>query len=59
VCRYLHLLMHFVYQVHVRRAKDLPTADVVGSSDAFVEMTTDGKHVVSTRVIPDSLNPVC
>jgi Ca2+-dependent lipid-binding protein len=51
--------MHFVYQVHVRRAKDLPTADVVGSSDAFVEMTTDGKHVVSTRVIPDSLNPVC
>jgi len=45
-------------QVVVRRAKNLPVADVVGSSDPFVELTTDGKHVVSTRVIQNSLNPV-
>jgi len=51
--------MHIHSQVNVMRAKDLPTADVVGSSDAFVELTTDGKHTVSTRVIPDSLEPVC
>lgn len=42
----------------MKRAQQLPTADVVGSSDAFVELTTDGKHIESTRVIPDSLTPV-
>eukprot|EP00967_Tisochrysis_lutea_P087619 scaffold124022_cov16-Tisochrysis_lutea.AAC.1 len=44
-------------QVHVIQARGLPVADIVGTSDAFVELTTDGKHVVSTPVIPDNVNP--
>eukprot|EP00983_Pelagomonas_calceolata_P098466 1158355-Pelagomonas_calceolata.AAC.1 len=39
------------------RPEGLPVADIVGTSDAFVELTTDGKHVVSTPVIPDNVNP--
>eukprot|EP00200_Dunaliella_tertiolecta_P001773 CAMPEP_0202346946 /NCGR_PEP_ID=MMETSP1126-20121109/5518_1 /ASSEMBLY_ACC=CAM_ASM_000457 /TAXON_ID=3047 /ORGANISM="Dunaliella tertiolecta, Strain CCMP1320" /LENGTH=747 /DNA_ID=CAMNT_0048938425 /DNA_START=160 /DNA_END=2400 /DNA_ORIENTATION=+ len=47
-----------IMKVHVIQARGLPVADIVGTSDAFVELTTDGKHVVSTPVIPDNVNPV-
>eukprot|EP00798_Chlamydomonas_sp_ICE-L_P001534 gene1534-32911_t len=43
--------------VTVNRATKLKSTDIGGRSDPLVEMTTDGRYIAETEMIPKTLEP--
>ncbi len=44
-------------QVTVAQASNLRKTDVIGSSDPFAELSTDGKYTATTKCIKNTLSP--
>lgn len=44
-------------QVSVLEARDIPRADTIGTTDASIEIFTDVKRKISTKVVKNSLTP--
>jgi Ca2+-dependent lipid-binding protein len=44
-------------QVSVLEARDIPRADTMGTTDASIEIFTDVKRKLSTKVVKNSLTP--